>query len=162
VPPRPAHPFTAAQLELLLEFLLEERVVVSEAIAEKGKRLGKRAAPGDDLGAALREQVEGGEVLKDSHRIVRTQNCDGARQVDAFRARGGCGEHHRGPISKGFVWLGIAAPSNGVVEVVRSVGSADKARRLEPSRPVGLYEDIPACSRWTRLSRRRRPLEVRA
>jgi hypothetical protein len=42
------------------QFLREHLVVVVQADAEEAERFSEGAAPGDDLGAAVAEQVEGG------------------------------------------------------------------------------------------------------
>ena len=76
-----------AQSQEEVELLGEELVVVGEVVAEERERLDERAAPGHDLGAAAREQVERGELLEDANGVVRAEDADGARQPDAARAR---------------------------------------------------------------------------
>jgi hypothetical protein len=53
---------------------------VVEVVAEKRVGLNEGATAGDDLGAALGEQVEGGEVLKDAHRVSGAEDGDGVGQ----------------------------------------------------------------------------------
>ena len=52
----------------------------------------KRAAAGHDLGAAVRDQVEGGELLPDADRVFGAEHGDGGGEPDVFGARGGGGE----------------------------------------------------------------------
>src|SRR6202035_1964521 len=56
----------------------------------------ERAAPGHDLGPALREEIEGGELLKHADGIGRAQDGDGAGEPDAPGAGRGRGEDHGG------------------------------------------------------------------
>src|SRR4029079_16373837 len=85
-----------ADLEEQLELLLEEVVVVGEVIPEQGKGLGERAAAGHDLGAAVGDEIQRGEILKDPHRIVGADHAYGARETDALRSRSRGGEYDRG------------------------------------------------------------------
>src|SRR3712207_8083423 len=55
-------------------------------------RSGERAAPDDQVDAALGDQVEGGELLEDADRVGRAQHGDRAAQPDARGARGGGGQ----------------------------------------------------------------------
>src|SRR5205085_585083 len=84
------------KLEQPEELLLEEAVVVAELVAEERERLDERAAAGHDLRPAVREQVDGRELLVDADRVVGAEDADGARQADALRARGRGGEDDRG------------------------------------------------------------------
>ena len=93
---RPGDALAVAQLQQQLELLGEELVVVVEVVAEERERLDERAAPGHDLGAPAREQVERREVLEDAHRVVGAEHGDRARQPDALRALGGGAEHDGG------------------------------------------------------------------
>ena len=77
------------------ELFGKERIVVVELVAEQGKRLDERAAPGHDLRTASRQTIEGGELLIDAHRIVGRQHRDGAREADALGQRGARCEHDR-------------------------------------------------------------------
>ncbi len=60
----------SAEREQQLELLGEQLVVVVQLVAEQRERFDEGAAPGHDLGAAAGDQVEGGELLEDPHRIV--------------------------------------------------------------------------------------------
>ena len=83
-----------ANLEQQIKLLRKERVVIFQAQPEERVGLHERAAAGDDLGAAMRDQVQRGEFLEDAHRVRGAQNGDGARQPDVFRARGRRGQNH--------------------------------------------------------------------
>ena len=74
------------------ELLVEERVVVVEVVAEEREGLDEGAAADHDLGAAVGEGVEGGELLEDADRVVGGEDGDGAGQADAGGAGGGAGE----------------------------------------------------------------------
>ena len=56
--------------EQQVELLGEQLVVVVEVVAEQREGLDERAAPGHDLGAPARQQIERRELLIDPHRIV--------------------------------------------------------------------------------------------
>ena len=83
-----------ADLEQQIEFFREKRVVVFQMQTEERVGLDERAAAGDDLGAAMRDQVQSGEFLEDAHRVGGAENGDRAGQADVFRARGGRGQNH--------------------------------------------------------------------
>jgi hypothetical protein len=70
----PGDTFVVADAEQQLELFREQRVVVVEVVAEQRKRLDERAAPGHDLGAAVRQKIERGELLIDPDRIVGAQH----------------------------------------------------------------------------------------
>lgn len=74
------------------ELLIKEGVVVAQVESEERVGLREGTASGHDLGTSFRNQVEGGEFLKDPHRIGGTQHGDGTRQADPLRARGGGGK----------------------------------------------------------------------
>ena len=93
MPARPGDALGVAQPQQQVELLGEQLVVVVEVVAEERERLDERAAAGHDLGAAAGEQVEGGEVLEDAHRVVRAEHRHRAGQPDALGALGGRGEH---------------------------------------------------------------------
>ena len=96
MPASPGDLRLSADCEQEIELLGEQLVVVVEIVAEQRKGLDERAAPGHDLGAAFRDEIEGRELLIDAHRIVRRQHGDGAREPNALRPRGGGGERHGG------------------------------------------------------------------
>src|ERR1700681_226864 len=76
-------------------FLGEERVIALQPKAEERKRLDRRPATDNHLRPALRQKVEGGEVLKYPDGIGRAQDRDGARETYAARSRGCCCQNDR-------------------------------------------------------------------
>ena len=84
------------RFEQEVEFFGEEGVVVFELEAEEGVGLDEGAAAGDDLGASLGEEVEGGELLEDADGVGGAEDGDGAGEADAFGAGGGGGEDDGG------------------------------------------------------------------
>ena len=84
-----------AQLEQQLELLGEQLVVVVEVVAEQGEGLDERAAPGHDLGAPARQQVDLGELLKDAHRVIGAEYGHRARQADPLGLHRDRRQHHR-------------------------------------------------------------------
>ena len=89
---RPRDVDVVAQPEQQVELLGVELVVVLEVVAEEREGLDERAAAGHDLGAAAREQVDLGEVLEDTDRIVGAEHGDGAREADALGGDGRRGQ----------------------------------------------------------------------
>src|SRR5213079_814448 len=88
-------------LEQQVELLGEQFVVVLEPVSEQWERVHEGAAADHHLRAALREQIERGEVLKDPHRIRRAEDGYSAGEADATRPRRGGGENHgRGGIEE--------------------------------------------------------------
>lgn len=81
-----------AQPQQQVELLGEQRVIVRQALPEDGKRLGECAAARDDLGAAVADQVESGEVLVDADGVQHAQHRDRAGQPDGLGAGGDGGE----------------------------------------------------------------------
>ena len=73
-----------AKLQQQFELLREQRVIVVEVETKEGKGLDERAATGDDLRAALGDQVEGCELLKDADRVGGAQHGDRAGKADAL------------------------------------------------------------------------------
>ena len=76
---RPVNVCVLADVKKQIEFLGKERIVFLEFKPEERKRFDESAAPGDDLGTSLREQVERSELLEHAHRVGRAQHGDGAR-----------------------------------------------------------------------------------
>ena len=83
--PGPVDVLALPDLQEQLELLGEQRVVVIQLQTEERKRLDERAATDDHLRAAVREQIEGGELLKDADRVGRAE--DGHRTGEAYPAR---------------------------------------------------------------------------
>ena len=81
---RPDHVtcIVVADRQQQVELLGVELVVVVEVVAEEREGLDERAAPGHDLRAPARQQVDLGELLEDAHRIVGAQHRDRAREAD--------------------------------------------------------------------------------
>ncbi len=78
------------------QLLREHVVVVLEVHAEQAERLDERTAPRDDLGAAVADQVEGGEVLVQPDRIGGGQHRHGTGQPDAAGGLGDRGQRDGG------------------------------------------------------------------
>src|SRR2546423_2793429 len=91
---RPGDVLVVADLEQQVELLGEQLVVVLEAVSEQRERVDEGAAADHHLRAALRQQVERGEVLKDPHRIRRAEDGYRAGETNATRPRRGGGENH--------------------------------------------------------------------
>ena len=83
----PVDVLVVADLEEEVELFGEERVVVFEGEAEERERLDERAAADDHLGAAVGEEVEGRELLKDADGVGGAEDGDGAGETDVVRAR---------------------------------------------------------------------------
>jgi hypothetical protein len=96
VPARPMNVGLLADFQEQIEVLGKERIVILELKSEERECLDERAAPGDDLGPALREEIERGEFLKHADGIGRAQNGDGAGKPDTPGAGRGRGEDHGG------------------------------------------------------------------
>ena len=76
-----------------IELLVEQLLVLLQVEAEQRKRLGEGAAPEDDLGAPVRDRVDGGEALKHADRIVGRQHRHGRAEPDALGAACDRGQH---------------------------------------------------------------------
>src|SRR3989441_517959 len=92
----PRDPLSLPDAKEQLEFLLEQLVVVGQVVAEQRERFGERPATGHDLGPPTGDEIQRREVLEYTNRVVRAEHGDGARQADAFGARGGSGKDDRG------------------------------------------------------------------
>ena len=98
---RPGDVLVVADLEQQVELLGEQLVVVFEPVSEQWERVDERPAANHDLRAALRQQIERGEVLKDPHRIRRAEDGYSAGETNPTRSRRGGGENHcRGGIEE--------------------------------------------------------------
>lgn len=78
------------------QLLGEHFVVVVQADTEETERLSEGAASGDDLCAAVAEQVEGGEVLVEADRVGGGQHRHRAGQADAAGGLSGRGQRNGG------------------------------------------------------------------
>ena len=85
-----------AELQQEIQLLAEQVVVVGQVQAEERERLGERPAPYDEVDASLRDQVEGGELLEDPHRVVRAEHRDRTAETNPRRARRGRSQDDRG------------------------------------------------------------------
>jgi hypothetical protein len=139
--PRPRYALGLAQPQQQLELLGEQLLVGVEVVAEQRERLDKRTAPGHDLGAPVRDEVERGEVLEDAHGIVGAQHRDRAGQADVPRARGG-GSQRDGRRRDGVVGAVVLADAEDVEADL--VGQHDlleevahPPRRVDPGSHVG-------------------------
>ena len=92
----PVHDLVLGDVEEQVEAVLEVLVVAVEVEPEEGERLEVRPAPGGELRAPARKQVERGEVLEHAHGVGAREHRDRARQADAARLPSRSGEHHRG------------------------------------------------------------------
>jgi hypothetical protein len=75
----------ADELEEERELLGEQLVVLFDRLAENGERLGEGTAAGDDLGPAVAEEVQCGEVLVDPDRVEHAQHRDRTGEADRSR-----------------------------------------------------------------------------
>lgn len=89
---RPMNMRVFAQSEEEVEFLGEEVIVVFELEAEEREGFDEGAAAGDNFGAAIGDEVQGGELLKDADGVCGAEDCDGAAEADPGCARGCCRE----------------------------------------------------------------------
>ena len=87
---RPVDVGVLAEREEEVELFGEEVVIVFELEAEEGKGFDEGATPGDDFGAAVGDEIEGGELLKDANRVGGAEDGDGRGETDVF-GEGGCG-----------------------------------------------------------------------
>src|SRR5882762_4304919 len=70
----PVHRRARPDFQQQLEFLRKKRVVIFQSQPEKWVRLNERTAPRHNLSAALRDQVERRELLKNANGIRRTEH----------------------------------------------------------------------------------------
>ncbi len=83
-----------AELEQEVQLLGEELVIVLGIVAEERIGLDEGAATDDDLGSALGDEVEGGEVLEDADWIVGAEDGDSGGEADVPGTSGcGCEQH---------------------------------------------------------------------
>jgi hypothetical protein len=93
-----------------IELLLEELLVVAEVESEERERLRQRTATDNELRAAVRDGVEGGELGVHPNGILRTQHGHGCAEPDAFGSASDrrqdhvrCGVHHVAAVVLGDV-----------------------------------------------------------
>lgn len=66
-----------SNLQKQFQLAREKRIVIGEIEAEQRKRFRKRSAPHNHFGASACEKIDGCELLKYAHRVIRAQNGDG-------------------------------------------------------------------------------------
>jgi hypothetical protein len=84
------------QAQQQVEFFGEQRLIVFQRKAEQREGLDERASPGHQLGTAIAEQVQRGEVLEQAHRVGGAEDAHRAVEPDAARGRGQRAQHHAG------------------------------------------------------------------
>src|ERR1700693_1281102 len=82
-------------LEQQLQFFRKQRIVIFEPETEERERFNEGAAARDDFGASVRDQVQCGEFLKDSHGIRGAENGHRAGQANIFGSGSGGREDDR-------------------------------------------------------------------
>ena len=95
MPARPRDALVLAERDQQLQLLLEQLVVVVEVVAEQRERLREGAAPGHDLGATTRQEIERREVLEHPDRVIGADDAHRTGEPDALGALRGGGQHHR-------------------------------------------------------------------
>ena len=87
----PGDVLVVADRQQEVQFLGEQRVVVFQVVAKERKRLDRRAAADDHLGAPLGQQVERRELLEEAHRVRCAQHghCAGQADTSGSCCRGG-------------------------------------------------------------------------
>jgi len=93
---RPGEAGVVANLQQQVELFGEKVIVVGEPEAEEREGFGEGASSGDDFGAALGDEVQGGEFLKDANGIGGREHGDGGGEANLPCARGGSGEDDGG------------------------------------------------------------------
>jgi hypothetical protein len=78
------------------ELLTEAGIIVFEVETEERVSVDEGAAPRDDFGAALGNEVKGSEGSENAHGIVGADHGDGAGEADFFGERGRCAEDDGG------------------------------------------------------------------
>lgn len=94
--PLPGHGCVVPQLQQQLQLLVEEGVMVLQFVAEQRVGLDECAASGDDLRAPVGDQVQGGELLKEPHGVLRGEHRDGRAEPQRRGFPGDGGQHDFG------------------------------------------------------------------
>jgi hypothetical protein len=94
-PPGPGHTVLVPEPQQRVELLGVEVVELGDVLAEQREWFGERAAAGDDLGPAVADQVEGGEILIHPYRVQDTQHSCGGRERDTAGRPSDRGVHDR-------------------------------------------------------------------
>ena len=74
----PVDEFVLSDVEEQIELLGKERIVVPQFVSKQWARLDEGTASGDHFRPALREKIQGGEILKHSNGIRCAQDRHGA------------------------------------------------------------------------------------
>lgn len=145
----PGHRFAVAQRHEQIELFLEQLVVIFEIVAEEREGFDEGAAPRHHLRPAVRQEVEGGELLEHPHRIVRAQDGDGAGQPDVFgldRSRGQDGRRRRGGVIRPVMFAepeDVEAHLVGQLDFLQKVLQSPRPfRPLCGSRRIDIRESI--------------------
>ena len=80
----PSYAARSVQLNQQLELLAEERIIVGKVEAEERERFHERTAPDDDLGSAAGNDIDGGKILEDMHRVGGAEDRHRAREANAL------------------------------------------------------------------------------
>ncbi len=121
-----------AEPEQEVELVGEELGVIVQVVAEEGERLDVRAASGDDLGPAAGDEVEGGELLEDAHRVVGAEDRHSARQLDITGAGGhGC-QHDSGGRYREVAAVMLSDREDVEANLIRYLGLLDQFPEPEP------------------------------
>lgn len=80
----PGDAFGGVQPGQQVDLFGEQVVVVLQVKAKQLEGFDEGAATGDDLGTAIGEHIQRGELLEDAHRIGGAQNGGGAGETDVF------------------------------------------------------------------------------
>jgi hypothetical protein len=91
----PVDLFVLTDLQEEIELLGKKRVVIFQSQAEQRKSLDERTPAHDPLRPAVRQKIEGGELLKHPHRVGCAQDRDGTRETYAVGPCRGCAENDR-------------------------------------------------------------------
>jgi len=98
---RPINLRVGANFQQQVKLLGKKRIVVIQVETEEREGLDKGAAAGNNLCPSLRDQIQGCKLLKDAHRVGRTQHGNCAGKADALGERRARGEdYRRGGIEK--------------------------------------------------------------
>jgi hypothetical protein len=93
-PARPGHRLFAEQPDEQVELFLVEVFVVGEVETEERERLDRRTAADDQLGAAVRDGVERGELGVEPNGVLGAEHGDGRAEADSLCSAGDRGEDH--------------------------------------------------------------------
>ena len=93
---RPCDARVAGEFGEDIKALLEKLFVVVQIMAKEGIAFGKRPAPEDGFGPAVRQGVQGRKPLEYPHGIIGGKDGDGGAKLDPAGAPGDGGKHDLG------------------------------------------------------------------